>query len=198
MLSFRHRFIFIKTKKTGGSSIESYLSKFLAEGDLHRSNHINSKDKHEGLYNHIGAEEFCDTKYGRYWNDFTTITVVRHPMERLISEFYWSDRNGDYNEDFDRFLRDKTKINTTNNYPLIKNTKFDFLIYYENYINDINRVLEHLGLPTVSKEDFPKLKSEQRKDRRPWYEFMRQDQINYFKNNFPEEIEIHRKLGYDI
>ncbi len=198
MLSFEHQFIFIKTKKTGGSSIEEYLSNFLGKDDLYMWNHISSKENHGGLYNHIGAEEFCKTKYGKYWNNFTTITAVRHPMDRLISEFFWSDRNGGYDGNFDRFLKDKAKINSTNNHRLIKNVEFGFLIYYENYINDINKVLEYLGLPTVNKENFPQLKSQERKDRRPWHEFMRQDQIDYFKKNFPEEIEMHRKLGYKI
>ena len=69
ILSFKHQFIFIKTKKTGGSSIEGYLSKFLGSNDLYKTNSINLKSHHEGLYNHVGLSEFLNTKYGKYWYD---------------------------------------------------------------------------------------------------------------------------------
>ncbi len=200
ILSHEHQFLFIKTKKTGSSSLELYLQKFLNEKDRNVKNSNTEKNKNEGMYNHIGGFEFItNIKNGKeLWKDYLTFTIVRHPMERIISEFYWSDQNGKYNNDFDAYLKDQGKLIGTRNYPLIVSAPFDFIIYYENYINDINTVLSILNFPKVDQSSFPKDKTNIRKDRSPWYEFMNAHHIKTIMKTVPEEIEIHQRLGYKI
>lgn len=203
ILSHTHKFIFIKTKKVGGSSVENYFHQFLPDNEMVKSHHT-QKDLDDGLFEHARIQDIQKAdKYNKHPQNYFVFTIVRHPMERIISEFYWSDRNGYYNGNFDTFLTN-SHFRGTFNYSLIidKNGEIskdiNFIIRFENLINELNMVLSILRMSTVSPNDLPKEKSGYRKDKRPWYEFMNSDQVNYIYNNFQKELEIHRQLGYRV
>jgi hypothetical protein len=199
ILSHKLGLIFIKTKKAASSSVETYLQPLLDEGEA-----INwgVHQKHGGLYNHTSVSELkYRSSVGHLWHQYFTFTIVRHPMERLISEYFWSNRKGAY-RDFDHFIGGN-HVGGTLNWPLIVDgtvvADFDYIVRYEHLYEDLRVVFSLLGVKcSWLDSEFPKEKSNIRKDRRPWYEFMSAQQYLKFKNRFPAEISIHRELGYHL
>lgn len=187
ILSHSLKFVFIKTAKVGGGSLELYLSQFLKEGE---------RNKYKS---HISARDFMD-KEPLCWKKYFTFTITRHPMDRLISSYFWRNRKNKF-KNFDDYLdKDFMDDNTgEGNYRLLIDhsgnlADFDFIINYENYDSDVKKVLSLLNLPIP--ENFPDNKSNVRKDKRPWYEFMDSDHVVKIHKRFPKEIELYKKLGY--
>lgn len=204
ILSHKYQFLFIKTKKTAGSSVEIYLQNFIDPNERITS-HVKERHLENGLWNHMGIGHLeARGGYRKYLRDYFVFTVVRNPMEKIISEFFWSDRNNDYGGDFDRFLKGQ-HVRATLNWPLLVDSMgtvsryIDNIIYFESLLFDLNVVLNAFNLPAIlDKKDFPKDKMGYRTDKRPWHEFMNNNQIEYIFQNFTNEIEIHRQLGYDV
>lgn len=91
IISYRHEFIFIKTKKTAGSSIEHYLFPYLGATDICTGSSIdgtpslNSIKKRKG---HIGWRWIAEHK-SQEWRDFFSFAVVRNPWETVVSAYHW-------------------------------------------------------------------------------------------------------------
>lgn len=96
IVSHKHRFVFVKTRKTGGSSIEHALSEFCGGGDvltplppevkipyLPRNYVVNGQMLDPHLSGEKILEAFPDTK------DYTWFTVERHPYTKMISAYYY-------------------------------------------------------------------------------------------------------------
>ena len=204
ILSHKHQFLFIKTKKTAGSSIEIYLQNFI-EPNARITSDKTEKYLEDGLWTHMGISHLEQREeYKKYLRDYFVFTVVRNPMERIISEFFWSDRDNYYKGDFDKFLKGQ-HIRGTFNWPLLVDSMesfsryINYVVYFEWLFFDLNAVLNVIDLTTMaSKGDFPKDKVGYRTDKRPWYDFMNNNQIDYIYKNFVNEIKLHRQLGYDI
>ena len=98
LISHSRKFIYIKTKKTAGSSIESIIVNnfFDHSQDICTGSKIddtprvnigpklpNQPDGHrpwEMVKELVG----CDV-----WNEYTKFTVERNPWDKVVSEFYW-------------------------------------------------------------------------------------------------------------
>ena len=105
IISHRHKFIFIKTTKTAGTSIEIALSKFCgAEDVITRITPEDEKLRSEAGYrgpqnfrlrgggkfkNHDSAS-FIRAQVGEsVWNSYFKFCVVRNPWDRAVSYYYW-------------------------------------------------------------------------------------------------------------
>lgn len=96
IVSHKHRFVFVKTRKTGGSSIEHALSEYCGKDDVlthlppevkipyHPRNYMKNDQM---LEPHVSGEKilelFPETK------DYTWFTVERHPYTKTISAYYY-------------------------------------------------------------------------------------------------------------
>ena len=96
IVSHKHRFVFIKTRKTGGSSIEQALSEYCGKDDvltpLPQEVKIpylprNYMKNDQMLDPHFSGKKilelFPETK------DYTWFTVERHPYTKTISAYYY-------------------------------------------------------------------------------------------------------------
>jgi len=122
IVSHKNRFVFVKTRKTGGSSIEHALSEFCSGKDvltplppevkipyLPRNYMLNDQMIDPHCSGKWILENFPDTK------DYTWFTVERHPYTKMISAFYYlknsiinnPDAQAQFhnNFDFDVFLK---------------------------------------------------------------------------------------------
>jgi len=112
IISHTHKFIFIKSFKTAGTSIDTTLSTFCSGADIvtpmNDFKH-NRNEKGEFLHNAMNAEEFI--KLGlpnlqhveakiiksmvepEVWGNYFKFSIARNPWDRAISYFYWDFRN---------------------------------------------------------------------------------------------------------
>ena len=103
LISRQYRFIFIKTVKTAGTSVEAFLEPFCCPpghvvehwtptlisdyGIVGQRWPQNDRDN-LGYYNHMPAAEI--RRLFPHFDDYTRLTVVRDPYDRAISYFHFS------------------------------------------------------------------------------------------------------------
>jgi hypothetical protein len=102
LVSHRKNFIFTKTVKTAGTSIESYFEQWcMPDGQWHQSHareeHVSDAGiigKRSGTpsdstwYNHMSAYNICKLIGPDIWNSYFKFTVVRNPFEKVVSGYY--------------------------------------------------------------------------------------------------------------
>ena len=102
LISHKKRFIFTKTVKTAGTSVESYFEPYcMPDGEwqeLHaREEYISATGiigyrgnnaRSSTWYNHMPAKEIFDLIGQDTWDRYYKFTVVRNPFDKLISGFF--------------------------------------------------------------------------------------------------------------
>ena len=102
LISHRKRFIFTKTVKTAGTSVESYFEKFcMRKGEWTKSHARDELVTEDGIigfrgssktphtwYHHMSAEKIRDQIGQEIWDGYFKFTVVRNPFDKLISGFF--------------------------------------------------------------------------------------------------------------
>jgi hypothetical protein len=119
--SFSNKFIFLKTRKTGGTSLEIVLSSWCSDGDVMTA--ISPDDEvmrrqvcqlepvsyYDGqrVFNHMPAARVKQL-FPDFWDEAFKFAVERHPYEKVISRTYWNigRRGGDFDLEFDRELEE--------------------------------------------------------------------------------------------
>ena len=116
ILSHSHRFIFLKTRKTGGTSFEIALSKHLSDGDVITpvapgdemlrtslgfrgpQNYLFEDDPvtpgsmllpHFKFHNHMEAREVRARIPPQLFDGYLKVAVVRNPFDYVVSWYYW-------------------------------------------------------------------------------------------------------------
>ncbi len=127
IVSHRHKLIFIKTKKTAGTSFEIALSKFLDDDDIVTPivepederkreelgfkgprNFIMSADetrngKKVRFFNHIGAQPLRRALPAKMWS-YDKVSILREPHDCIVSWYHYATRNRSPKPEFDEFL----------------------------------------------------------------------------------------------
>lgn len=90
IISHQHKFIFIKTRKTAGSSIEKYLINYLGPTDICTGSEKDNTPKLNTNENsgHRGWN-YIKKKHNKYLNDYFTFAVERNPWDKMVSHYYW-------------------------------------------------------------------------------------------------------------
>lgn len=110
LISHEKKFIFLKTYKTGSSSIEEYLKKYC--GEVHEdygkygfpikncivSNmgvityprcNVIAPPRNDHFWDHMSAQEVKNKISPRIWNEYYKFCVVRNPFDKLKSFYYF-------------------------------------------------------------------------------------------------------------
>ena len=105
IVSHSHRFIFVKSEKTAGTSVEAALSKFCADRDVVTplgDYWFNRGPEGEWLHNAMNADGFSQhdsaaeikRKIGsEVWDAYFKFSITRNPWDRVVSNFSWEARN---------------------------------------------------------------------------------------------------------
>ncbi len=111
IINHRYRFIFVKTRKTAGTSIEIALSGFCGKDDVITPlaaddealrtelglpgprNHLNADGQFE-YRNHMPAEAIRAAVGADVWAAYHTFSIERNPWDKAISMYYWKSRDG--------------------------------------------------------------------------------------------------------
>jgi hypothetical protein len=109
LISHRHRFIYTKTFKTGGTSVEAYFEPFcMAPGEWTLSHDRAQYESAHGVigfrginpppglrwWNHMGAAEIRERCGAAVWDGYFKFCVVRNPFDRAVSAFYFARSKG--------------------------------------------------------------------------------------------------------
>lgn len=113
IISHTHRYLFLKSLKTAGTSIEAAMSQSCAGDDIvtplnnfahnrdetngivHRSMNVDRLpwwDK-ESIGQHVDAQTMRKHLAPEIWRDYLKFSIARNPWDRMVSMFTWLRRN---------------------------------------------------------------------------------------------------------
>ena len=102
LVSHRKKFIFTKTRKTAGTSVESYFERYcMPEGEWQPSHTRQEYVSESGIigyrggdttgytwFNHMPAARIRELVGNEIWNSYYKFTIIRNPFEKLVSDFW--------------------------------------------------------------------------------------------------------------
>jgi hypothetical protein len=107
-VSFRHRFIYLKTRKTAGTSVEMALQPYcqqdprtpvrertrtvITDAGIVGSRLIRGRDRtaqDRQFGNHVKAQDVKIALGGEIWHHFPKIHSIRNPFDMALSAFFW-------------------------------------------------------------------------------------------------------------
>lgn len=170
LISHRHRFIYTKTRKTAGTSVESYFEPYcMAEGEwtlshgreqyVSASGIIGQRGQGPGhlWWNHMPAETVRMQLGAELWDAYYKFCVVRNPYDRIISMFYFRRRGNRGGIQVDRSQSDAEQFHhwvTTTALPSDKEAYtidgqlcMNFIARYERLQADLEKICGDLRLP---------------------------------------------------
>jgi hypothetical protein len=147
IVSHRHRFIFLKTRKTAGSSVELALSALCGPEDIitrvakreeplrlgrppqnfvvrvpsrwwHRLSRYGGEPRYFVYYDHVPAGLIKKHITTELWRRYTKVTIVRNPWDREISRYFYAAARQDRYADFAEFVRRRTRWHPMKNYRI--------------------------------------------------------------------------------
>lgn len=187
IVSHRHRFIFLKTMKTAGTSVELALSDSCGDddiitpvtaadevlrgrrgpqhylGDPALARPIRPDGRSEAIrdcgdcYNHMTAREVRDRVGARIWRDYFKWTIERNPWDRQVSWYYFTQRGLDRIA-FDQHLQlSEARLSNFDIYAIDDRVAVDFVCRFETLTADLTTALAAVGL--VPPARWPRAKS---------------------------------------
>lgn len=206
IISFRKNFIFIRTRKTASSTIETVLRKSLDSEDIyvgkgmlrHPSGEAALSSHDENIAGHMKAEDIIKIVPGSFWNSCFRFTSERHPYEKAVSLAFYNFgkaqvRTGEDN--FAEFLKttiERGRYRSFDQYTIAGKIVVDDFIRYENLVEDLNRIGQSIGVSIP--EELPQKRTGFRTDRRPAREILSEEQRRQVFEICREEFEL---LGYE-
>lgn len=224
IVSYSRNFIFVKTKKTAGSTVEAVLAATIADGDivtqedgykhpgsdegfdevalrrqrqeakLTRRDERRGRKQAGGFYTHMSAEEIRDLVDPAFWDRAVKLTVERHPYEKVVSQAYYRAFR-DGSPDIERHLDRILRKATYAGHPLwMIGDKVAVDVFLRQ--ENLKADLDQLGarLGIAIPEELPQLKAKSRLDRRPAREILSADQRRMVQETCRVEFET---LGYE-
>jgi len=197
IISHKHKFIFVKTAKTAGTSIEIFLSQHCGPLDVltpiipHVEPHLPRNC--QGFYNHIPAHAIKNQIGKKIWNSYFKFCVERNPWDKTLSHFHMKKSREDNTLTLQRYL---SEGNFPINFPKYtdpddpKKVIVDEVVYYESLINDLDRLFKRIGIPFYGSLG-ANAKSEYRTDRRHYHEVYSPEQGAFIEDVFKQELSLH-------
>jgi hypothetical protein len=201
IISHKYRFIFVKTLKTAGTSIEVFLSQHCGPDDVltpilpHVEPH--RPRNHEGYFNHVPAAAIRDRVGPDVWRTYFKFCVERNPWDKTLSHYHMTNAREGGGLSFELYLR-------RNDFPVDfpRYTEpadpgrviVDRVLRYERLADELRVVFAMLGVPFDGSLGVH-AKSEYRTDRRPYREVYTRAQAALVGRVFDAE---RRLYGYEF
>ena len=156
LISHSHKFIFIKTKKTGGSTIENVIVNNFFDPSIDictgskidgtpRSNigpkKPNEPDGHKPWFM---VKDYVEP---HQWTNYHKFTIERNPWDKVVSEFFWRTADGKdpnltpYDNDVDNFEFYIDKV-----FGIYHPAPVDWQLYASGGRLVVDEVIEYQGL----------------------------------------------------
>lgn len=211
IISHKHKFIFIKTKKTAGTSIEIALSKYCGADDVltpigKADSNLRNKLGYTCAQNyktqprfkaHTGAKVIRRIMAKDVWRDYYKFCFERNTYEKVISFYYMKNKN-EPRQPLLRWLQNNSKtIKSSLGMRFYTNIQgesiVDRICVYENFDEEIKFLADQLGLPEIP--ELPHAKSKIRIDKRSYSEILTDNERKLISEIFKEELLFH---GYSF
>lgn len=183
IVSHRHRLIFLKTRKTAGTSVEIALSRVCGPEDI--ITRLTDEDEElrrsvGGLgpqntaspplpvkpFNHMPARGVRRVVGREVWRSYHRVAIERNPWDLVVSQYYWRYRDREA-EPFEEFVRSPMLDNLANKnaaiYRLRGRIAVDRMMRHERLDADLAALWSEQGLPGTP--DLPHAKAHSRKER---------------------------------
>lgn len=200
IISHEHRFIFIKTIKTAGTSIEVYLSPHCGPDDILTP--IQPPEQgHEprnagGFYNHYSAWGIREAVPPEVWSGYYKFCVERNPWDKTVSDYSMIRHRSGGRVSFEQYMQAGRFCSSWELYTDGDNRTLlvDEVLRYENLDEELGRVFGRLGIPWGGRLDV-RAKAGFRTDRRPYREWFDDRQKAIIAKAFSNEIQA---FGYEF
>ena len=157
IISHKYKFIFIKTRKTAGSSISNVLRKYLGPTDIADGDWVDGLEPYNVTYekNRMDGHQTCKwiaKSFPKEWDTYYKFTIERNPWEKVISgyNFYKQiDVKGlpDTITEFLTWEKKKWIPVDWGWYTVNSQVVVDQIIDYSNLHNDFKDLMEKLNVP---------------------------------------------------
>ncbi len=216
LVSHRNRFIYTKTVKTAGTSIESYFEQYcMPEGEWAfshaREEYVSSTgiigyrgadSSGKDWFNHMSASDIKTRLGDEIWDRYFKFCVVRNPYDKLVSYFFFLEKqggtgvleSGTISARFRQWIRSGVEAMDRDKYVIDGETCVDFLIRYEDLENGVGRVCDKIGVP-FEPERIPRLKADSRDASVSIGELYDEESIQAVKQAYAFELE---EFGYSF
>jgi len=215
ILSHKHKFIFLKTQKTAGTSIEIALSRFCGERDIitpispddevlrkelgyrgPQNYRLKRKDggKFE-LYNHVHARKIHKIFGDRVWRTYYKFCVERNPWDKILSWYFYVNQK-EPRPSLSEFIQagHGNLVGGAGGFDIYSNNGdivVDRVCLYENLDEEMKYIEKKLNLPEGL--ELPRAKSTYRKEKRHYRELLSEQDRLKISRVFAREIAY---LGY--
>ena len=170
IISHKHKYIFFKTRKTAGTSLQIALSEFCGDDDIITGSHKFYGEETEKHFSGINMDKFWtdhphptlkETKMflgEDIWNSYFKFAFVRNPYEIAVSRYYWERRGklkiDDCSIDNFRMWVKNELVNKSFDlmYPYIVDNgliDLDFIGRYETLQDDVDYLSKIINLPEI-------------------------------------------------
>lgn len=205
-VNLKERYVlWIRNGKIGGTSLQYALAGCQAGDDNFKGSGLITITPQLGYITEIQSQKISyaeginsfKTKYLDIWENSFKFILVRNPYDRFVSA--WKYFNDTKNLSFEKYVNlDFSKFSRPLNYhyireqtgDLVENDSFviDYILRFENFQNDFNRLCDILSIPRK------KLEHRRKSKHKPFYEYYDENTSNLvyemFKNDF-------KYLNYD-
>jgi len=201
IISHKFKFIFIKTRKTAGTSIEVFLSEFCGPDDIvtpiipHVPPH--SPRNYEGFYNHMPAHAIRSRVDPGVWNSYYKFCVERNPWDKVLSHFSMLRVRSNGTLTFEQYMQLQ---HFPVNFPMYTEPEdsgtiiVDDVLRYESLSDGLSHTFKRLGIP-FSGDLGVYAKAGHRTDRRHYTDMYSPEQAYLVRMAFSMEIKLH---GYSF
>ena len=206
-MSLRKNFIFIRTRKTASSTIETVLRQSLDPEDIYVAQsalrHPNgehatilSSSGEENIAGHMAAEDIVKLVPESFWNSCFKFTSERHPYEKAVSLAYYKfgkgqERKGDFTEFLDRIIK-RGHYRSFDQYTIDGEVVVSDFVRHETLLADLNRIGRMIGFSVP--DELPQKRTVFRTDRRPARDILSEQQKRHVFERCREEFDL---LGYE-
>jgi hypothetical protein len=211
LVSHKHKFIYIKSIKTAGTSTEIFLEPYCVTNVL-ESHGREMIQTNEGIigtrmnqhlaeisefYNHMPPYKIKNSIGEETFNSYTKIINIRNPFDMMVSHYYFKPTFDLYSRvemSFEDYLL-KTNVveDLSKKYRDLMYIEDEFIVdeivRFENLEEDIFKLLDKLELPSPKRELGEYKKNKRRPDK---------DWKKMYSNETKELVEKHFKFYMDL
>jgi|688.fasta_scaffold141069_3 hypothetical protein len=211
LVSHKHKFIYIKSIKTAGTSTEIFLEPYCVTNVL-ESHGREMIQTNEGIigtrmnqhlaeisefYNHMPPYKIKNSIGEETFNSYTKIINIRNPFDMMVSHYYFKptfDLYSNSEMSFEDYLL-KTNVveDLSKKYRDLMYIEDEFIVdeivRFENLEEDIFKLLDKLELPSPKRELGEYKKNKRRPDK---------DWKKMYSNETKELVEKHFKFYMDL